>query len=103
MANNRTFIERPRLKPWKGGPVRDWTTSPRLFTGRPGDASKRIVEDALSFCQRYQIPINALCRHVVISSRAFRQARNSVQPLPTMREKILIRTIEDIKAGKVWL
>ena len=103
MAHSRTLIERSRLKPWKGGPVKDWTTSPRLFTGRPGDASKRIVEEAVSFCQRYHIPIRALCRHMTISEWAFRQARDSVQPLPVMVEKLLAMTIERIKAGKVWL
>jgi hypothetical protein len=103
MAHNRTPIQRSRLKRWKGGPVRDWTTSPRLFTARPKDASKRIVEEAVSFCQRYQIPIRALCRHMAISEWAFRQARDSVQPLPVMVEKLLLITIERIKAGKVWL
>ena len=103
MATKRTLIERSRLKPWKGGPVRDWTTSPRLFTGRPKDANKRIVEDAVSFCQRYHIPIRALCRHMATSEWAFRQARDSVRPLPPMVEKLLARTIEHIKAGKVWL
>ena len=103
MASQRTLIERSRLKPWRGGPVRDWTTSPRLFTGRPGDASKRIVDDAVSFCERYHIPISALCRHMTISGWAFRQARDSVRPLPVMVEKLLLITIERIKAGKVWL
>jgi len=103
MAHRLTFFERSRLKPWRGGPVRDWATSPRLFTGRPGDASKRIVEEAERFCLRYQIGIRALCRHLAISVWAFRQARASVRPFPVMVEKLLTKTIEDIKGGKVWL
>jgi len=103
MPHRLTPFERSRLKPWRGGPVKDWTTSPRLFTGRPGDASKKIVEEAESFCLQYHIGIRALCRHLVISAWAFRQARASVRPLPVMVEKLLTKTIEDIKGGKVWL
>ena len=40
---------------------------------------------------------------MAISEWAFRQARDSVQPLPLMVEKLLAKTIERIKAGKVWL
>jgi len=103
MAHSRTPIERSRLKPWKGGPVRDWMTSPRLGTARPKDASKRIVEEAVSFCQRYHIPIRALCRHMAISEWAFRQARDSVRPLPVTVENLLAKTIERLKTGKIWL
>jgi universal stress protein family protein len=28
-ANTKSFQERSELKPWTGGPVKDWTTSPR--------------------------------------------------------------------------
>ena len=103
MAHRLTPFERSRLRPWRGGPVKNWTTSPRLFMRRRGDASKRIVEDAESFCLQYHIGIRALCRHLAISAWAFRQARASVRPLPVMVEKLLAKAIEDIKGGKLWL
>src|SRR5215831_6902819 len=91
MPHRLTPFERSRLKPWRGGPVKDWTTSPRLFTGRPRDASKKIVEEAERFCLQYHIGIRALCRHLTISAWAFRQARASVRPLPVMVEKLLAK------------
>ena len=86
----------------KGRP-HDLEHSPRLGTDRPGDASKKIVEEAESFCLQYHIGIRALCRHLAISAWAFRQARDSVRPLPVMVEKFLAKAIDDIKGGKVWL
>jgi hypothetical protein len=86
----------------KGRP-HDLEHSPRLGTGRPGDASKKIVEEAESFCLQYHIGIRALCRHLAISAWAFRQARAAVRPLPVMVERLLAKAIEDIKGGKVWL
>jgi len=103
MAHNRTLIERSRLKPWRSGPVRDWTTSPRLFTGRPKDASKRIAERLMQFLDGYYIPLNAFSRHTRISAWAIRQARDGVRSLPTISETLIRVTIERIEAGRLWL
>ena len=86
----------------KGRP-HDLEHSPRLGTGRPPGASKFIAENLNQFLERYDIPLNAFCRFTSLSAWAFRQARASVRPLPVMVEKLLAKTIEDIKGGKVWL
>lgn len=103
MATKRTPLEQSVLQRWKGGPVHEWTTSPRLGNGRPKDASRVVVENAEQFCQRYGIPIKALCRYMRISDWAFRQARESVRPLPVIVEKLISKTIEEVKAGRIWL
>jgi hypothetical protein len=103
MASSKTLIERSRLKPWRGGPVRDWTTSPRLFTGRPKDASRPIAESLMQFLKRYEIPLNAFSRHTRISGWAIRQAKDGKRSLPVIAETLIKATMERIGAGKLWL
>ena len=99
----RTLIERSFLKPWKGGPVKDWTTSPRLFTGRPPGASKPIAESLTQFLERYGIPLNAFSRYTRISAWAIRQARACKRALSPRQEFLINRTMQRIQAGKIWL
>src|SRR5262252_1061474 len=99
----RTLIERSFLKPWKGGPVKDWTTSPRLFTGRPPGASKPIAESLTQFLERYGIPLNAFSRYTRISAWAIRQARANKRPLSPRQEHLINRTMKRIQAGRLWL
>jgi hypothetical protein len=103
MAHKRTLIERSRLEPWRDGPVRDWTTSPRLFTGRPGDASKPIAERLMLFLDRYQYSSECVSRLTKISSWAIRQARDEVRSLPVINETLTRVTIERIEVGRLWL
>ena len=103
MAHRLSPFERSRLKPWRGGPVKDWTTSPRLFTGRPKGASKPIAESLIQFLDRYRIPLNAFSRHTTISAWAIRQARASKRALSPRQELLINLTIQRIQAGKIWL
>ena len=103
MVIKRTPLERSFLKPWKGGPVRDWTTSPRLYTGRPKGASKAIAETLIQFLERYEISLTAFSRHTEISAWAVRQAKASVRSLSPRQELLIRLTIERIQAGRLWV
>ena len=103
MATKRTFIERSYLRPWTGGPVKDWTTSARLFTGRPPSASKAIAESLMQFLGRYAIPLRAFSRHTWIAGEAIRQARVSKRSLSPRQETLIKATMERMQAGKIWL
>jgi hypothetical protein len=103
MAHRLTPFERSRLKPWRGGPVKDWTTSPRLFTGRPKGASKPTVEGLIQFLKCHGIPLNAFSRHTTISAWAIRQARACKRALSPRQELLINRTMQRIQAGRLWL
>lgn len=103
MATKKTPIERLFLRPWKSGPVRDYTTSPRLFTGRPKDASKAVALNLIQFLERYGIPLRAFTRHTEISGWAVRQAKAGVRSLSITQENLIKVTIERIKSGKLFL
>ena len=103
MATQRTLVERPKLKPWTHGPVRDCTTSPRLGTGRPPGASRLIADRLIDFLERHAISLNAFCRQTRVSSWAIRQARAGKRNLPPIQERLIGVTIERIKTGKLWL
>lgn len=103
MANTKTFQERLLLRPWTHGPVRDYTTSPRLFTGRPKDASKAVAVSLTQFLDLHDIPLWAFTRHIEISGWAVRQAKAGVRSLPVTQENLVSATIERIKGGRLWL
>src|SRR5215468_7121936 len=103
MAMKRTLFERFFLKPWKGGPVKDWTTSPRLFTGRPPSASRPIAQNLMQFLERYGIPLNAFSRLTTISAWAIRLAKASKRALSPRQELLINLTIQRIQAGRLWL
>lgn len=103
MANTKTFHERLLLRPWTHGPVRDYTTSPRLHTGRPRDASKAVALTLVQFLERYGIPLRAFTRHTEISGWAIRQGKAGVRSLPVTQENLTKVTIDRIKGGKLFL
>lgn len=103
MANTMTFHERLLLRPWTHGPVRDYTTSPRLHTGRPRDASKAVALTQVQFLERYGIPLRAFTRHTEISGWAIRQGKAGVRSLSVTQDALIRVTMERILAGKVWL
>jgi len=67
MTTKRTLLERSFLQPWPGGPVRDWTTSPRAFTGRRKDASQAVAATLTEFLELHAIPLRAFSRFTGIS------------------------------------
>ena len=100
--------EKTPAKDWyrgrrKGGKPHDLDKSPRLGTGRPEDASKAVAESLILFCERYEIPLNAIGRHTKISPWAIRQARAGKRSLSRMKEALIKATMERIKAGQLWL
>jgi hypothetical protein len=103
IQSRKAWTERLWLIPWKGGPVRDYTTSPRLFTGRPKGASKAIAENLIHFLVRYGIPMRSFTRNTEISGWAVRQAKAGVRSLSPGQELLIKATMKRILTGRLWL